>query len=168
MSWCFCWKGIKPLYWWGIYHYREKSISNFILLSEIITHSYGLHYCNNKLRNNIPPRKMWDVLMFYNREMFLQTLQKANVSFKLGYNSERTMKHSCKKSAKEVGLYSLVYSYNIFDFCYCCSFCGYRIQCNLFISCFLREKLSIPKQWGVRINTRRENWYLVSSLLVFH
>lgn len=99
-SWCFCWKGIKPVYWWGIYHYRKKSISNFIPHSEIITHSYGLCYCNNKLRNNISPRKMWDVLMFYGRKTFLQTLQKANVSFKLGYNSERTMKCSCRKSAK--------------------------------------------------------------------
>lgn len=77
-----------------------KSISNFIPHSEMITHSYGLCYCNNKLRNNISPRKMWDVLMFYGRKTFLQTLQKVNVSFKLGYNSKRTMKCICEESAK--------------------------------------------------------------------
>lgn len=147
MSWCFCWKGIKPLYWYGIYHHRgEKSSSNFIPLSEIITHSYGLHYCNNKLRNNVPPRKMWGVLLFYGRKTFLQTLQKANVSFKLGYNSKRTMKCSSKKSAKYISLYFVVGSYNTFDSCYYCSILATEcIAICLYHVSLGREKLTIPK-----------------------
>lgn len=111
MSWYCCCKGIKPFSWQTIYHYKKKTTHNFIPNSDIITRSYGLCYCNNKLRNNISPRKMWDVLMFYGRKTFLQTLQEANAFLKLCYNSKRTMKCSCKSQLSKLvtSLIPLIY-----------------------------------------------------------